>query len=114
MQRPARARHGHAKREKKKACAQEFVPATEAEIAKFVAPGAAQQLDLEALETHVRRQALQLAARAVERCLNADLSDYAGPTAACACGQPTRYAGRHPKTFKTALTAMTLERAYYH
>ena len=35
----------------------------------------------------MRRQALQLAAR---------------------------YAGRHPKTFETALTAMTLECAYYH
>ena len=62
----------------------------------------------------MRRQALQLAAGAVERRLNADLSDYSGPTAACACGHPARYAGRHPKTFETALTAMTLERAYYH
>ena len=87
LQRPARTRHGHAKRERKKACAQEFGPAIEAEIARFVAPGTAKQLDFEALETHVRRQALQLAAR---------------------------YAGRHPKTFETALTAMTLERAYYH
>ena len=62
----------------------------------------------------MRRQALQLAARAVERRLNADRSDHAGPTAPCACGRLARYAGRHPKTFESALGPLTLERAYYH
>lgn len=70
---------------------------------RFVAPGAAAALDFEALETHVRRQALQLAARAVEQRLNADLSDCVGPTAPCSCGRPARYAGRPAKTFESAV-----------
>ena len=105
---------GRQQRRKKKACEPEFAPAIEAEIAQLVAPGAADQLDFEAFETHLRRQALQLAARAVERRLNADHSDHTGPTAACACGQRARYAGRHAKTFEASLGPLTLERAYYH
>ena len=105
---------GRQQRGKKKACEQEFAPAIEAEIARLVAPGAAHQLDFEAFETHLRRKALQLAARAIERHLNADLSDHAGPVAACACGQLARYAGRYPKTFEAAVGPLTLERAYYH
>ena len=108
---PAAARQ---QRRKKKACEQEFAPAIEAEIARLVAPGAADRLDFEAFETHLRRQALQLAARAVERRLNADRSDHAGPTAPCACGRLARYAGRRPKTFESALGPLTLERSYYH
>ena len=50
----------------------------------------------------------------MERRLNADRTDYAGPTAACACGQAARYAGRRAKTFTTVLGPLTLERAYYH
>jgi hypothetical protein len=66
------------------------------------------------LEAAVRRQALWLAARVVERRLNADTSDQRGPTLACACGQPARYVGRRAKRFETVLGALTLERAYYH
>ena len=55
-----------------------------------------------------------MAARAVERRLNADTTDAAGPTVPCACGQPARYAGRRAKTFESVLGALTLERAYYH
>lgn len=55
-----------------------------------------------------------MAARAVERRLNADLSDYVGPTFPCSCGKVARYAGRRPKSFETALGEMMLERAYYH
>jgi hypothetical protein len=55
-----------------------------------------------------------VAARAVERRLNADTTDDAGPTVPCACGHPARYAGRRAKTFESALGALTLERAYYH
>ena len=55
-----------------------------------------------------------MAARAVEKRLNADTSDYRGPTAACACGELARYAGRRPKTFESVLGLLTLERAYYH
>ena len=74
----------------------------------------ADTLDFEAVEAAVRRQALRLAARVVERRLNADTSDHTGPTRACACGQPARYAGRRAKRFTSVLGALTLERAYYH
>ena len=50
----------------------------------------------------------------MERRLNADLADYAGPALACACGQTARYAGRRPKTFTTVLGPLRLGRAYYH
>ncbi|MDE0104254.1 MAG: ISKra4 family transposase, partial [Bryobacterales bacterium] len=62
----------------------------------------------------VRRRALQLAARAVERRINADLSDGERRPRECSCGRPARYAGRFPKTFETALGPLTLERAYFH
>jgi hypothetical protein len=63
----------------------------------------------------VRRQALRVAARAIEQRLNADTSDHAGPTLPCPhCAAPARYAGRHLKTFSSALGALTLKRAYYH
>ncbi len=55
-----------------------------------------------------------MAARAVERRLNADTSDHGGPTAPCGCGEPARYAGRRPKSFTSVLGPLTLERAYYH
>jgi len=66
------------------------------------------------LETATRRFALAVAARAVERRLNADTSDQAGPTVQCACGKEARYAGRRSKTITTALGAMKFKRAYYH
>jgi len=62
----------------------------------------------------VRRQALQLAARALERRFNADRADAAGPTLRCDCGQVARYAGRRRKRFETVLGTLRLERAYYH
>src|SRR2546426_4084186 len=61
-----------------------------------------------------RRQALCLAARALEQRLNADTSDYAGPELPCPCGEPARYHGRHGKTFESVLGPLFLERAYYH
>lgn len=84
------------------------------EIVSLVGNGALNGLDFEAIEIAARRQALQVAARAVERRFNADASDYSGPTLACSCGKAARYAGRRPKTFQTALGEITLERAYYH
>jgi Uncharacterised protein family (UPF0236) len=71
-------------------------------------------LDLEAVEMAARRQALRLAARALEQRLNADTSDYGGPELACACGQPARYVGRRAKSFVSVLGPLRLERAYYH
>jgi len=55
-----------------------------------------------------------VAARCLAQHLNADTSDEAGVSLPCPCGQPARYAGRHPKTFTTALGPLTLSRAYYH
>lgn len=61
-----------------------------------------------------RRQALRLAARALEQKLNADTSDHAGPNLPCSCGEPAQYRGRHEKTFESVLGPLRLERAYYH
>jgi len=61
-----------------------------------------------------RRQALQLAARALEQRLNADTSDYGGAELPCPCGGSAPYHGRHEKTFESALGPLRLERAYYH
>ena len=73
-----------------------------------------ESLDLEALESAVRRQALRLAAHAVEQRLNADHSDGEPSQRACPGGPLARYAGRREKTFASALGPLTLERAYYH
>lgn len=72
------------------------------------------QLDLEALEHAVRRQALHLAGRAVEQRLNADHSDAELTQARCQCGQLARYAGRREKTFVSVLGPLRLRRAYFH
>ena len=61
-----------------------------------------------------RRNAMHVAARAVEQRINADTSDHVGPTLPCACGQLARYAGRHDKSFESLLGPLTLSRAYYH
>jgi hypothetical protein len=61
-----------------------------------------------------RRQALRLAARALEQRLNADTSDHAGAELPCCCGEPAQYRGRHEKTFESVLGPLRLERAYYH
>jgi hypothetical protein len=82
-----------------------------AEIEALVGTGAVDEWDFEAIETAVRRNAMRVAARAVERRINADTSDYAGATAPCACGLPARYAGRHDKSFESVLGPLTLSRA---
>ena len=62
-----------------------------------------------------RDRALHLAARAVERRLNEDLSDHSVSYLPCpCCGKMARYAGRRPKEFQTVLGALILERAYFH
>jgi hypothetical protein len=85
-----------------------------AEIESLIGPGAADTVDFEALEMAARRQALQVAARAIERRFNADLSDHTASSIPCTCGAPARYAGRQNKTITTALGEMTLSRAYFH
>lgn len=61
-----------------------------------------------------RRQALRLAARALEQRLNADTSDQAGPELPCPCGGRAHYHGRHQKTFGSVLGPLRLNRAYYY
>jgi hypothetical protein len=71
-------------------------------------------MDFEALETAARSGALRLAARALERHLNQDRSDYTGPQLACPCGARASYVDRRSKTFQTVLGPVELDRAYYH
>lgn len=85
-----------------------------AEVEVLIGSGASQGIDFEAIETAVRRRALEVAVRAVERRLNADVSDCSGAMCPCTCGEVARYVDRRSKTFQTALGQMTLERAYYH
>src|SRR5258708_37134911 len=61
-----------------------------------------------------RRQALRLAARALEQRLNADRSDHTGKEMCCGCGASAQYHGRHGKTFERVLGPLHLERAYYN
>ena len=84
------------------------------EIEALIGRQAIQDLDFEALEMAARRQALQLAARALEQRLNADTSDHSDVERVCPCGAPAQYRGRHRKTFESVLGPLHLERAYYH
>src|SRR6266536_439288 len=84
------------------------------EIEALLGRQAIRDLDFEAVEMAARRQALRLAAYALEQRLNADTSDHAGPELPCSCGRPAQYHGRHSKTFESVLGPLHLERAYYH
>ena len=84
------------------------------EIETLIGHQSIADLDFEAVETAARRQALRLAARALEQRLNADTSDHVGPELPCPCGDVAQYHGRHEKTFESALGVLRLERAYYH
>ena len=79
-------------------------------------PGAtvAEEVDLEAVETALRRRVLRVAARQLQEPFNGDHSDYAGAARLCACGQQARYVGRRAKRFASVLGELRLERAYYH
>jgi hypothetical protein len=84
------------------------------EIETLLGRQAVEELDLEALELAVRQQVLQLAARAVEQRLNADLSDEVESRLPCRCGGAAHLAGRRSKQFQSVLGPLQLERAYYH
>jgi hypothetical protein len=84
------------------------------EIETLLGRQAIADLDLEAVEMAVRRQALRLAARALEQRLNRDTSDHGGPELPCPCGGSAKYHGRHEKTFESVLGPLHLQRAYYH
>jgi hypothetical protein len=112
---PGRSRRGHrGSGHEKGGLKNDFDAEVVAEIDALVGPGALDGLDFEAIEIAARRRALGVAARLIERRLDAATSDHAGPTLPCPCGEAARYAGRRPKTFTTALGELTLERAYYH
>ena len=84
----------------------------EAEVERLIGESVVD--DFQAIETEARRVALQLMGQAVARRLNADRRDEQGPHLPCPCGAKARLAGRRPKTFTTALGALTLKRAWYH
>jgi len=84
------------------------------EIATLLGRPSIADLDLEAVEMAARRQALHLAARALEQQLNADTSDHVGGELPCPCGGAAQYHGRHRKTFESVLGPLQLQRAYYH
>ena len=115
---PAQGRPGRGagspKRELRGSLTAAFAADIAAEIDALAGAGAADGIGFEALETGVRRRALALAARLVERRLDADRSDRAGATLPCGCGARASYAGRRVKTVTTVLGALRLERAYYH
>lgn len=85
-----------------------------AEVEQFLGKQAIAVLDLEALESAVRREALRIAGKAIEQWLNSDTSDYAGSQIKCKCGRSARFAGRRRKCFESVLGPLELERAYYH
>ena len=66
------------------------------------------------MEAAARAAALTLMAGVVERRFHASQADLAGTVQPCACGQSARFKGRFPKTFRTALGPITLQRAYSH
>jgi len=74
----------------------------------------AEEVDLEAVETALRRRVLRVAARQLQERLNADHSDYSGSARPCGCGQPARYVERRAKRFASVLGELRLERAYYY
>jgi hypothetical protein len=75
-----RARGGLARGGQKGGLQAAFAGEVVAEIDALVGPGAVDRLNFEAVEVAARRQALRVAARALEQRLNADPSDHVGPT----------------------------------
>lgn len=86
----------------------------EQEIEALLGAAVAEEVDLEAVETALRRRVLRVAARQLQERLNTDHSDYTGASRPCACGQPARYVERRAKRFASVLGELSLERAYYH
>ena len=120
-----RSRRRGGGREKKKACAEEFARAIEAEVERLVGPGSADTLDLEALETGLRRRMLEFGAQLAAQRINEDHTDQAGPRLACACGgcrseallRPGRSAVSqlylHQDAFATTVSCLGLCRAWW-
>jgi hypothetical protein len=86
----------------------------ETEIGRLIGRPAVGGIDFQALENAAKQCALLLAAAALEKYLNQDLSDRSGPHLPCLCGNVANWVERRSKTFQTVLGALTLDRAYYH
>ena len=84
------------------------------EIEELFGSQALEEIDFEALETAMRRRALQLAARLLEQRFNRDHCDYQGSSLPCACGRRARYVERRWKSFHSVVGELKLERAYYY
>ena len=106
----SRARPAGGTAPRRRALRQEF----DAELEALLGAGPADEQDLEAVGIGLRRKALALAARALQRRFNADRSDRSARRLPCTCGQEARYAGRHPKSFVSAVGTLRLERACCH
>lgn len=84
------------------------------ELERLLGAETAERLDFEAVETALRRTALEWTGRLLAAHLNADLGDYEGPHRPCPfCGESARYVDRRAKDFSTVLGVLRLERAYY-
>ena len=55
-----------------------------------------------------------MAAAALEKYLNQNLSDHSGPQLPCQCGHRAKWVERRSKSFHTVLGTVTLQRAYYY
>jgi hypothetical protein len=67
------------------------------------------------METIIRKEAFNIAARFLEKMINTNASDYAGSSVTCIfCGAQARYVDRRAKSFITSLGEIRLERAYYN
>jgi len=67
------------------------------------------------MEGLIKKEVLRVAARFLEKMLNADVSDDASAKLTCIfCSKDARYVSRHPKTFTTILGDITLNRDYYY
>ena len=96
---------------KKTTLAEELGVEVEQEMEALLGAAVAEEVDLEAVETALRRRVLRVAARQLQEHFNTDHSDYSGATRPCACGQPARYVERRAKRFQSVLGELNLERA---
>jgi len=100
---------------RKRGLCRSLIGEIEKEITELIGITAGQiEGGFEAIELRARTLALSIAARMVERLLNADKSDYQGTSIPCRCGQRARYVGRRKKILRTALGELAVFRAYYH
>ena len=84
----------------------------EQELDRFLGIASIDACDFKAVDAVAQAAALTLMAGMVERRFHASQADLAGTVQPCACGQSARFKGCFPRTFRTALGPITLQRAY--